>query len=259
MSGMSQDAAAPARSATDGRRGSARDLRVLPWRGPLAAALSISLGIAALSYVMPIALGLTWDDWQHSVRGWFDVGNEGNLPTWWNTTLLIAAATLSAAAAVLHRIIGDASWSAWAGLAAVVALLSLDEAAGLHERLRFLSDAVLPQHGFTYSWLVVGIPLGIAVLAAVVLLGRRIERTSRRLFVLGLAVLLAGAVGLETANDLLMQARGGALPEGGSLVFHTIYHLEELLELIGASLLLAAPLASLRVEAADGGLRLRGR
>lgn len=256
---ISQESTSSARTGRLGARDRAPALPKLRWRGALMVAITLSFAVAALSFIMPIALGLAWDDWQHSVRFWFDVGNESNLPTWWNTSLLIAAAALSAMVAVVHRVTGSPGWFAWGGLALIAALLSLDEAAGLHERLRFVSDAIAPQHGFTYAWLVVGIPLGIAVLIVVVLLGRRIGPTARRLFVLGLAILLVGAVGLETLNDLIVQSRGGELQEGGTLAFHVIYHLEELLEFIGASMLMVAPLASLRIGAAGSRLIVRSR
>ncbi|WP_144793610.1 hypothetical protein [Kocuria palustris] len=259
MSIAKQERTSSGRGGRPGARDRAPELRRLRWQRPLAAAVALNLAVVALSLLMPIVLGLAWDDWQHPVRRWFDVGSEGNLPTWWNTALLIAAAVLGAGVAVLHRSTGASGWPAWSALAALAALLSLDEAAGLHERLRFLADAIAPRHGFTYAWLAVGIPLGIAVLAAAILLGRRIGPTSRRLFVLGLAVLLAGAVGLETANDLLVSARGGELPAGGSPAFHVVYHLEELLELLGSSLLMAAPLASLRIGASGGRIVLRTR
>lgn len=222
------------------------DLPVLRWSRPLAAALAVSLLITGLSFVLPVVLGLSWDDWQHRARSWFDVGNEGNLPTWWNTALLVASAALCAAVSAMHRFTGGRRWAAWASLALITGLLSLDEASGLHERLRHLADLVIPDHGFTFAWLVVGIPLALAVLVIAALLARRLVRPARRLFLGGLLVLLAGAVGLETTNDLLVRAQGGEIPEGGTLLFHVVYHLEELLELVGASLMLAAPLAALR-------------
>lgn len=229
------------------------------WQVPLAAAVLLSLAVVALSFSMPILLGLTWDDWQHNVRGWFDVGNEHNLPTWWNTLLLICAATLTGLVALLHSRTRTPGGAAWGILAGLIALLSLDEAGGLHERLRFVSDAVAPQHGFTYAWLAVGIPLGVLLLIAVWMLARRVGAVPRRLLAGGLAVLLLGAVGLETVNDLLVQAAGSELPPGGSLTFHAIYHLEELLELIGSSMLLVAPLSALRMDAEGGRLVVRVR
>lgn len=228
------------------------DLPILRWARPLAAALAVSVLITGVSFVLPIALGLAWDDWQHRDRYWFDVGNEGNLPTWWNTALLVASATLCAAVSIMHRFAGGGRWVTWAALALIAGLLSLDEASGLHERLRHLADLVVPDHGFAFAWLVVGIPLALAVLVVAALLARRILRPARLLFLGGLLVLLAGAVGLETANDLLVRAQGGEVPDGGTLLFHAVYHVEELLEFAGASLMLAAPLAALRAGSPGG-------
>ena len=64
----------------------------------------------------------------------------------------------------------------------------------------------------------------------------------RRLGIAGLAMFFLGAIGMEMLSGLVLEESGSGL---GYLV---AYHVEELLEAIGASLLLGAGLAELPVE-----------
>jgi hypothetical protein len=191
--------------------------------------------------------------WMSALR-LFDVNGEGNLPAWFSSSLLLGGALLAAVLSVLVRRAGgrDAGW--WAGLAVVLALLSLDEAASLHERLgdpaaRVLGDAA--RGPLRFAWIVPGALLALAVGAAFVRFVVRLPAATRRLMVTAAAMYLTAAVGLEAA--------GGVVLDVG--VSHAVYLLvsaaEEGLEMAGSILLLYALLRLLRLRPEpDGGYHL---
>src|SRR5688500_17941665 len=61
--------------------------------------------------------------------------SEGNMPSWFSAMLLMGCALVAALLAVLVRRAGGRDARYWAGLAAVLSLLSLDVVVALHERL----------------------------------------------------------------------------------------------------------------------------
>lgn len=187
--------------------------------------------------------------WMSALR-LFDVNGEGNLPAWFSSALLLGGALLAAVLSVLVRRAGgrDARW--WAGLAAVLALLSLDEAASLHERLGGPAAGVLgdaargPLH---FAWIVPGALLALVVGAAFVGFVVRLPAATRRLMVAAAAMYLTAAVGLEAAGGVALDAD----------VSHAVYLLvsaaEEGLEMAGSVLLLYAAMCLLRLRPEPGG------
>lgn len=237
------------RNRTDVRRRRPADSQILPWGWVCVVLMPLSVSVVVISAVTPLVLGVALDAWAEPGRAWFDVGNENNLPTWWNAALLMLGATLAAAVGcVCWMARGAASPSAlaWWPIALLLTVLSLDEVASLHERLGRLAEAALPDHGFTYAWLAIGIPLALVLLVGAVYLTRSLPAVPRRLFLAGLLLLFTGAVGLEAANDLLVRAAQPGATHNPQL-FHLIYHAEELLELLGACLMVAAPLSAVRI------------
>jgi hypothetical protein len=191
--------------------------------------------------------------WMSALR-LFDVNGEANLPAWFSSALLLGGALL---AAVLSALVGraggrDAGW--WAGLAAVLSLLSLDEVASLHERLgdpaaRVLGDAA--RGPLRFAWIVPGGLLALAVGAAFLGFVVRLPAATRRLLVIAAAMYLTAAVGLEAVGGVALDAD----------VSHAVYLLvsgaEEGLEMAGSILLLYALLRLLRLRPEpDGGYHL---
>jgi hypothetical protein len=88
-------------------------------------------------------------------------------------------------------------------LAALLAMLSLDELAGLHERLQELV-LVLTDTRFVFAWVVLGIPIAIAVTGFTLVVARHLPRPSTLLSVGGIGLLLASAVGLEAVGSLIL-------------------------------------------------------
>lgn len=193
----------------------------------------------------------------------FSVDEETSIPTWWATMVLAATGLL---AALIARVAGETRGERLALylLAGGFLALSADEAAMLHERAGFLleSQGAL-QHA---RWMLVWLPLA-AVSGGVVLW--MVWRVSRALFkglLLGAIVFLAGAVVMEAVNsavryDLTMQASDAdsapaqvydtSSPQAldslsgfgrQSLPYIIGTTVEELLEMLGAAIWLAAVL-----------------
>jgi hypothetical protein len=153
--------------------------------------LAASLLAAAVNRVTPI------EAWQE----FLGVGQEGNLPTWWNASLLFTVAVSAVVASMLSD--GDKSpRRAWWIVAGAATYMSLDETASLHERL---GDGIerTPIGPHTYGWLLPGIFVAAAGVTVLLFAGRHLPRASAPRLGAALACYGAGAVGVEGINGWL--------------------------------------------------------
>lgn len=230
----------------------------LPWQHILVALMTVSLVIATISLAMPWMLGTPVNAWKEPGRIWLDVGQENNIPTWWNSSLLMLGAVGASLLTLINyglrrvRPGSNRGMVAWCGVAILLILLGLDEIASVHERLDRLAYMVFPEHNLTYAWLIFGIPLGLICLAFLAILATSLPVTARRLMLGGLAVTLLGAVGLELIHDLL-DGHQRITPEA----LHLLYHGEEFLEFLGASSMAAAPISAVQWSTRSGQIMLR--
>ncbi len=169
-----------------------------------------------------------WDE----LHSYLYVGDERNLPTWWNAALL---ATFAVAAALAAKLVPERAESrAWALIAAVGFALSIDEATRLHER----SGVLLGPLGIsvpTYQWVFVGAvvaALGLAVLGRA---ARALPRRTRRGLALAVTLYLAAALGLEAISGYLYAQQLSVLASG-------VTHVEEACEMAAVILALSAVL-----------------
>lgn len=183
----------------------------------------------------------------------FDLNREGNVPTWFSITLLLLAALVAAVVAVLRRTRSRGALR-WGVFAAVLATLSLDEGAGLHEHFlnrvgsEALGDAATGL--LLHAWVLPGIFIGAALLVGHLRLARDLPGRLRVRFVLAAAVFFGGALGLESLGALVLDRSGDAL---GYVVVTT---LEEGAELAGVILLLYTLLELVRVRVGDEEVQL---
>ncbi|MBA2415771.1 MAG: hypothetical protein H0V64_07790 [Geodermatophilaceae bacterium] len=221
--------------------------------------LGVGTGAAVFIVLLHIAVPRApwapqWREPGSAVGTYFDVAREQNLPTWFNVSLLLLAAAMAALAAALARTAGNRAALPWAGLALVCAALSLDDMTSLHERLHPLGVRIGGGSGLTYAaWLVPGLAFAALVVLAIALLVRRVGRRARLLLMVGVGCLLAGAFGVESLGNAVLEAQGYGRAYAYLLV------VEEFLEAFGAVCLLAAPFAELRIQHAEGGLQLAYR
>jgi hypothetical protein len=180
----------------------------------------------------------------------FDVNSEHNVPTWFSSTLLMGCAVLAALLAALVRRAGGRGAGHWAGLAAVLSLLSLDEAAALHERLggpaaEVLGDAT--QGALHFAWVVPGMVLALVVGLVFVRFVVRLPPGTRRLVVAAAAMYLTGATALEAIGGIVLE------DQGDRAVYLLVTAAEEGLEMAGSVLLLYAAMSLLHLRPEPGG------
>lgn len=141
----------------------------------------------------------------------FDVNGEANVPTWFTSSLLLAGALATVLLAVLVRRSGGRDGRRWFALAGLLALLSLDEAAALHERLGGPGATLLAGTGgdrLHFAWVVPGAVLAVVVGAFFLGFLARLPRRVRA-HLLGAGVtFLTGSIVLETASGAVLDAQG---------------------------------------------------
>ncbi|MGH3904273.1 MAG: hypothetical protein ACRDTE_08795 [Pseudonocardiaceae bacterium] len=214
--------------------------------GPGAVAVSLALCLVSMAVALvgqPIG----------ELRDYLDVREVANLPTWWSTVLLLVAALAHGVAGLAARLARVRTGGAWFVGAGVLAMLSLSEHTGLHQRLDGAGRQLLGDTALTTDWLPLGAVAGLGVIATFALLAVRLRGRAAGLLGAGGLVLLGCALGGELAVRLLLE-RGGS---GGAYVL--TYHAAELGENLGAALLLAAATSVLTLTRDHGVLRLRYR
>lgn len=168
----------------------------------------------------------------------FNVNAEGNLATWWNSTLLLSVAGVALVAAALTGRGPGPSRLSWLGLSAMAALLSIDESIEVHERLGEVGSEWTDSLGTsvpTYAWVLPGAVVAVAGTVCAVLWARSLPRDLRYGLLGSLATYLTGALLVESFN-------GWALHQGHKAVNALGTRVEEGLEM-GACLLALAVLA----------------
>jgi hypothetical protein len=141
----------------------------------------------------------------------FDVASERNVPTWFSSSLLLGGALLTGLVASMVRRSGGRDVGRWAGLAVVLALLSLDEAAALHERLRGPAQALLgdaAQDALHFAWVVPGALLAVAVGWLFLGFVIRLPAGIRGLVVAAGAMFAFASIGLEMVGGVVLEAQG---------------------------------------------------
>ena len=171
----------------------------------------------------------------------FNPAREGNVPTWFSSALLLVSATALAVAGGCLRAARSPGAQWWLVLAVVLCLASLDETANLHELFsRQARRSFTP--GFGQLWVLVLGPVALVFLAVYTGFIRRQDPRVRRPFALGAALFVGGALGVELV-EILLQLRGA-----GELAVAAITVGQEVLELLGAAVLLHASLTLLVLE-----------
>ena len=179
----------------------------------------------------------------------FDTGQEANLATWYASSLWLTFGVL-AALAVASRPAHRFSWI----LLGVVAIgASFDEFIAAHERLHGHAERISAMLGIEvgFNWVLLGAPFALVIVLLLLRLVLSLPRRARTGILVGGVVFVAGALGVETMNGIML--------EGNDWVETTPYllttMLEELLEMAGISLALGAVLSLLQHDPAMGTVR----
>lgn len=188
----------------------------------------------------------------------FELDEEANLPTWFSSITLFAAALISVVIGRLEHSRRPRETRFWMILAAGFVYLSIDELAMLHDKFGGTLATVLGvrAHGWiTYVWVV---PALVAIAAVgLLLLGfvRRLPRRVQRLSVLAGILYVGGAVGCEMISARLVAADGSRALT--SMPYFIEVLAEETLEMSGVALWIYAQLIYLVEHVRPGELRVR--
>jgi hypothetical protein len=175
-----------------------------------------------------------------------DLDAEGNIPTWFASATLLAAAGLAAWIGSLTRARGGRDPGHWRALAALLAAASVDEVAKLHEHLGRLQP-LLDTHGPVYfAWVIPGSLVTVGLVLLFARFHHRLPVRTRRGLALATALYFTGA--------LVVEALGGWRAEimGMNNMTHSlIATVEEVLELAGVAVLIVTLLEHRAALAAD--------
>ncbi len=173
----------------------------------------------------------------------FRLGQENNLPTWYSSSQLLIVSLMLGALAVREWRGGVRAWPV-AGAAAGFAILSLDEAASMHEWIGQAVQRIIETDAGlrTGIWFLVCLP-PFLIAAAVLAWGLRPYLRGRpvvtRLYLLGLVLFVVSATGLEAISNIWHEENPIVLAET---------FLEEMGEMVGVTIMLWATLLLLRAE-----------
>ena len=183
------------------------------------------------------------------------VDHENSFPTWYSAVALAAAAALLAAiTATLRARKQTRDLFAWATLAFIFALLSLDEIAGIHEGVGKELKKVIRLGGwFRFSGVVPSLALATLVGAIMLPFLSRLASRRRNQFLAAGLLFVGGAVGMEMIGGKLFSAAGDQL----TLAYAVCFHIEEFLEMIAIVIFNAALIEHLAELLGPDGLRLR--
>ena len=165
------------------------------------------------------------------IAEWLEVDREASLPTWYAVITLMACAVLLAMIARDAFQRGRPFARHWAALAAIFALLSLEEVIGIHsEATQRLRALVSITEGLGYAIALGAVALiGLAVVA--LLFGRfylHLPVRWRVWFTIAAAIYLIGVFASDAVGDYLITESGA--PTLGYVVVQTV---EEAFEMIG--------------------------
>lgn len=178
-------------------------------------------------------------DTLHGLVPLFDLDHEENIPTFYSAMAILLAATLAAITAGARWRTPGTGRLFWAALAAILLVMTFDEAFQLHERLTPLGRDLLDlPHDAYFAWT---LPMGIVVLAIALAFAQfvlRLHRPVRNLIMLAAAVFLTGAMDMEILGGLMDR-------DPGNVARVLVITLEETLEMLGIVLLIRALLLNL--------------
>ena len=168
-----------------------------------------------------------------------DVDREGNLPTWYSSSMILICAALLWTAGRLCDASGERWARYWKMLSAIFVLLSIDEAAAIHEKTILPLRSLLQTSGLLFfPWI---LPAALFVIILSIVYWRfffDLPRKVRTLFACAGILYLLGTLGLEAVSGLLAERHG--FLEDGSVGFGEGFQMlatvEELMEMLGVVL-----------------------
>ncbi len=169
------------------------------------------------------------------IRQIFDVDEEDSFPTWYSASaLLLTSGCLWVKARSSGRKQDSLVWH-WYGLAIGFLLLSVDEIAGVHETFNSVIEI---------SWAIPGGILALFLAGVYLMFLLQIERRLAVQFILGGALFVGGAVGVELLTEPYLEN-----DELNTLPYNLWTAVEEGMEMGGVLVFLRALLYSMKGDA----------
>jgi hypothetical protein len=193
----------------------------------------IAIGLIAGHIVTQVGKYGYGHDYQYGLVRLLDLHQEANLPTWFSSTLMLICAALLFLIAAVEKAQRDRFARYWGALGAVFVVLSIDEAAGVHEDIAIPLREAFHASGLLYYTWVIPAMLFLVVLSIVYarfLLA--VPRLSGALFVLSGSLYVLGAVGME----MLSGAEHFAGGTRETLRYAVLAGMEESLEMLALAL-----------------------
>lgn len=165
----------------------------------------------------------------------FNIGNESNLPTVYQTLVFLACGIVMVLLSRRYQTEGSRfSWH-WMLLGTTFLVLGIDESAMLHERFSTPVRAMLGTGGYLYyAWMVVWVPAALVIMAMMTPLLRHLPWRTARAFMLGGIIFMTGAVATE-----LVQSKYASQGRQHTLEYEAVGQVQEFLELIGLAIFAA--------------------
>lgn len=177
-----------------------------------------------------------------------NLDRENNIPTWYSSTALFVNSVLMGLVGWVKRHDGGSYAKHWLALAGILLLLSIDEAASMHEKTSFIAEKLLDWAGLMsdylyYGWVIFGI-------AAVTIVGSLylkflmdLPKETMRWFLLAGFLYVGGAIGFE-----LLEAKVFVVENKETMTFMLLAVVEEGMEMFGVVASIYATLSYMNRE-----------
>ena len=160
--------------------------------------------------------------------GFFNVGNDSSIPTWYSSFTILVCAILLMAIAMVKGKTKDPFFRHWAILSIIFTAISIDEVAMIHENLSDLISLPVDSGFFYYSWVILGIPATIIFVVAYWKFVNHLPRQIKYLFLFSGAIFIIGGLGIE-----MISAYYDSLYQTSNFTYNWIMIAEEFLEMLG--------------------------
>ena len=223
------------------------------WRRVVAAFVVATVVVLALGVGSQWYKYATGHDHVRGILPRLDLNEERGLPAAFSALLLGFTGTVAGVVALLERARRSRWWRHWAGLSAILALMSIEEVADFHTIEIIPREQAVQLTGFLHmTWVIFGAAFVLLFAATYFRFWWRMAPGTRRRFFLAGAVYVGGALVMEMVGGRFYLENGGGLP------LAMVLAVEEALELAGVLLLLAALFHHLQVEFGTVALSLAG-
>lgn len=175
----------------------------------------------------------------------FDMDRERSIPTFYSAvTLLFCSGLLLIIASATKKKKGAPGFAYWMGLAVIFFVMSLDEAAAIHENFIAPLRSAFNATGFFYfAWVIPASIFLVVFLSVYLKFLVALPRKIALLFIVGGAIYVGGALGFELLGGYQAESFGTE-----NTVYAILITFEETLEMIGTLVFIYALLLYITLE-----------